>query len=186
MKNIAAAVTLICFAAPALAETGPTYEHFDFGYERTERSGNELMTGYGIGGTYGITENHHITAAYGDIDNSTRETQLALLMYGYRWQLSDRTDFYVRGGLAWQRTYYFAPPATIVDSGFSVALGVRSMITERYELSGFIGAHETHRVRGTLSIENYYHFTPRIGGFASVDLGDRGWNLRVGARINFD
>lgn len=186
MKTLATAVVLMCAALPLSAVAKPTYEHFDLGYERTERSGTELMTGFGVGGTYGITENHHISAAYGDIDNSTRETQMALLMYGYRWPLSDRTDAYVRAGLAWQRTYYFAPPATIVDSGFSVAAGVRTMITERYELSGFIGAHETHRVRGTLSIENYYHFTPDVGGFASVDIGDRGWNLRAGVRLNFD
>jgi len=181
MYNKALAVTLLMLATPAMAGE-LSYSYVEGGYQRIDID-DDLVggidgDGFGLGFSFEVGENFFVAGQYGQADLDAGigfglsadydETSLGV---GYHTGISDKADFY--GILSWVRAEVSVDGFGSVDAdGYSMTVGMRSYVSDKFELEGHIGYVDLGDDDGT-----------SIGGSAFYDFTD---NFAVGALLDFD
>jgi hypothetical protein len=154
---------LVFFALPAVADD-ISYNFLELGYQQIDFD-DELLAGvdidgdgYSLAGSFEIGQNTFIAGGYSqaDFDFGVKLDTLSLGL-GYHVGMSDNVDVY--GLLSAVRLEASASGIGNQDEdGYSVEIGLRGMIGDRFELSGSLGY---------------------------VDLGDGGDGTEVGAGLQY-
>jgi hypothetical protein len=185
-KNaIRGAIALIACSPMAVLAAGPTYNYIDAAYLSVDVDNGPTLDGFGVAGSFALTESFHIVASYSELSKNPLDLTGSSVALGWNHSLNDITDVVVRAGWEYARVQLFNW-ASESDNGWSLEAGLRSMLTPQFELNGFIshvdifGGDEQ-----ALSVGGVYYFTPSIGLGAGVTLSDdaTGWN--VGFRFAF-
>jgi len=191
------------FTTIAFAQ-GPRYSYVEAGWQNIELEddgtfGDDLEgDGLAIAASFAVADMVHIFASYGDSDldvnvfgfdvNVGYNTLAAGA--GMNFDVSETVD--IVGQLAYvDAEVDVSVPgfgsASEDESGYGLAVGVRGMVTEEFELNAWINyvdlgddASDT-----TFSFGGVYNFTPVFALQAGFAFGDDVNSIGVGARLSF-
>jgi hypothetical protein len=203
LRLLLGAASFAGFATIALAQ-GPRYSFVEAGWQNIELEddgtfGEDLDgDGLAVGASFAVTDMLHIFASYGDsdfdlnvfgIDVNVGQNTLAAGA-GLNFDVSETVD------IVGQLAYVDAEIEVDVpgfgsgsedESGYGLAVGVRGMVTEDFELNAWINyvdlgddASDT-----TFSFGGVYNFTPVFALQAGMSFGDDVNSIGVGARLSF-
>ena len=190
MLRTIAVMSLLALSAPALAE-GPEWNFIQGGWQRVDidASGSSVDgDGFGIGGAFEIGSSWHFIGSYqtADFDFSVDLNQL-IIGGGFHTALTPTTDFVA--DIAYTRLDASAGvvPLSIDDDGFIARIGVRSMLTNQFELAGFVAQTELDDSGGDTSVagEAWYNITDAFAVGLIVELGDDVTRWGAAARLYF-
>jgi hypothetical protein len=185
-KNaVRGAIALIACSPMAALAAGPTYNYIDAAYLSVDVDNGPTLDGFGIAGSFALTESFHVVAGYAELSKSPFTVSDGSLALGWNHSLNDITDFVARAGWEYGRVK-LSGFGSDDDNGWSVEVGLRSMLTPQFELNGFISHVDIFDGDDQIvSVGGVYYFTPSIGLGAGVSLSDdaTGWN--VGVRFAF-
>jgi len=145
--TLAAALLLAVTMVSAQAAAGPRYTYIEGGYQYTELDdptgfGADLDgSGFFVAGSFAVTEIFHVFGGYSDTDlkvdlgigTAEIDYQTLNLGVGLNWALNDRIDLV--GRVAWVDVEAKFEDVKEDDSGFGLSLGLRSMLTDRFEIN---------------------------------------------------
>lgn len=182
----------------ALAEQAPKWNFVQATYAAVEiDDASELdLSGFGISGSKLINENLFIAASYQNISddmvilNNNLKLDFTTLMagIGYRYSLSNSTDAYGILSLvnAEVSASYFGEKDSEDDTGYSLTAGVRSMVTDAFELSGsvaYVDVFDDDDV--SFAVNAFYHFNANLSAGASYSITDDANTLGASVRYSF-
>jgi hypothetical protein len=182
---IRAAIAVIACSPMAALAASPTYNYLDAAYLSVDVDDGPTLDGFGVDGSFALTERFHVVASYGEISKSPWTLSSGSVALGWNHSLNDITDFVARAGWEYGRVKY-SGFGSDDDNGWSVEVGVRSMLTPQFELNGFVSHVDIFDGDDqAVSVGGVFYFTPSIGLGAGVTLSDdaTGWN--VGVRFAF-
>lgn len=186
MTNRAIRVLLaVSMFAPAAVMAGPSYNYIEAGYQSVDLDDGPTLDGYGLAGSFAVAENFHVFGGLGEVKKSPVTLTSSELGVGYNTPLTGTTDLVLRA--AWVHGEVKASGfGSSSDNGWGAQAGVRSMLTEQFELNGFVTHVDLFDDSETgFSIGAVYHFTHNFGLSGGVDASSdaTGWNL--GVRFSF-
>lgn len=182
---IRAAIAVIACSPMAALAAGPTYNYVDVGYLSVDVDDGPTLDGFGVAGSFALTESFHVVAGYSDASDSPWNVNSGGVALGWNYSLNNITDFVARAGWEYGRLK-LSGFGSESDNGWSVEAGVRSMLSPRFELSGFISHVDIFDGdEQILSVSGVYYVTPTIGLGAGVSLSDDATGWDVGIRFAF-
>jgi len=184
-KSIFIVVAFFALAGTANAAK-LNYNYANINYVSNDTLGVSF-TGFGLEGSFGVSDNMNVYAAYVNPSYSGVGITETTLGIGYHQPIDNKSDWYVRGNY-----HTFGDFASGV-SGFSVVGGSRMMLNDKFEMDANIG-FANYDAGGTsysgmiFAIDGTYHVNDSYGvtlGYMS-DNDAFGWTgFKIGARINF-
>ncbi len=198
VSYLAASFLLATSAIPqaAAAAAGPRYTYVDIAYVNTEIDDDGLLgedpdgDGIGIGGSVAVADMVHLFASYGmaELEVFDVDVDYDVLTFGagVNYPLSNTVDFV--GRISYVDAEVDVDGFGSADeSGYGLSTGVRAMLTEQVELSGFLnyvdlgsGADET-----TVSIEALYSFNETFAAGLGTEFGSDSREISAGVRLYF-
>lgn len=179
----------LALAAPAVAD-GPNYDYLEVRYQGIQLDGSGFDVdgdGFGLAGSVEVGEMWQLFANYNatgfDFDVDLDELYLG---GGFHAGLSPNVDFVAN--LAYVRYDVSAPfGQSFDDDGIGASIGVRGMLTERFELAGFIEYVDLSDIGDDTSISGqaWYSFTPNFAVGFQASAGDDITRYGLGARLYF-
>jgi len=181
-------ISLLALAAPAMAD-GLSYNYLEGSYQRADFDSSSGIDGYrfGIGGSVELGDNAHFFAGYGstDFDFGIDLNELAVGV-GFHTDLTPTLDFVAN--LAYLRLDVDVSGSSLGDEdGFGAEIGLRSMLSDRLELAGFVqyadmgDAGDDTSLRG----EAWYSFTESFALGLNVGTAEDVLRYGIGARFYF-
>ena len=174
---------------PALAD-GPSYNYIQGSYERVEIDavgGDVDGNGFGIAGSFEITDLWHAFASYGtaEFDFSVDFDQLTI-GGGIHSPLNENVDLVFN--LAYIQLDASAFGFSADDDGFGASLGLRGNVAERVELEGFIDYVDLDSSGDDTSFRGaaWYAFTDAFSAGLQLGFGDDATSFGIGGRFFFD
>ncbi len=190
MFRLLTAAAAVALTVPALAEQ-PSYNYIQGGYQRIDVDGGPVADfdgdGFGLGGSFEIGENWHVNAGYSTVDFGFGvDLNQANVGFGFHTGISENTSFFA--DLSWLRAEADAGGlGSASDDGYGIAIGLRSNLTDNFELAGHLAyADLGDGADGTsVGAAAWYNFNKSfaIGLFADVEEDATGYG--VGARVYF-
>ncbi len=176
-------------AAPAMAE-GLSYSYLQGGYQRVELDDSFFDIegdGFGIGGSFDFGNSVYAFAGYSvaDFDFGIDLDELDVGI-GYHVGVAENTDFVA--SIAYVRVEAEASGfGSVDDSGFGAAIGLRSMVTQRLELSGSLNYVDLDDSGDVTSIcgAAWYDVSDVVAIGANLGFGDDTTSYGLGARFYF-
>ena len=186
LASIFGALSLNAFAA------SPSYDFVKAGYVQAdiEDAGNFEPTGFQIQGFKSLNENVYLTGRYGQLSEDVSGVDIDLdyvsAGVGYRYGLTQNTDFFS------EVTYEYVNLDIELDSisgeddnGYGITAGIRSMLSEQFELRGAIRYIDIEEDETAFEIGADYFFTPQFSFGATYVIADDVDLLGVSARYTF-
>ena len=186
IASILGALSLNAFAA------SPSYDFVKAGYVQAdiEDAGDFEPTGFQIQGVKSLNESVYITGRYGqlgeDVAGVDIDLDYASAGIGYRYGLTAKTDFF--GEVTYEYVNLDVELDGISgedDNGYGVTAGIRSMLTEQFELRGAIRYIDIEEDDTAFEIGADYFFTPQFSFGATYVIADDVDLLGVSARYTF-
>ena len=115
-----------------MAET-PSFNNIEIGYTEFDFGGGVELDGFEINVTRELTDNIYITAETAQITDSGFDLGLTTLGLGFKTDLTNSTVFFSELSYA-----DLDGDGGFDESGYEVATGVRSMLTERLEVKAAV------------------------------------------------
>ena len=196
---LAAALALAGAMASAQAANGPRYTYIEGGYVYTELDdpsefGVDLDgNGYFVAGSWAVTDVVHLFGGYSDSDLKadfgigSEEVDYTTLNLGVglNWALNDRIDLV--GRAAWVDLEAEFEGEKEDESGFGLSLGVRSMLTDSFEINAAVNYvnlgsdfDETSFALGLV-----YGVTEMLALTLGGEIGDEATAFNAGVRLYF-
>lgn len=182
--------TSLLVSTCVLAEQAPKWDFVQATYATVEIDEiDELdLAGFAISGSKLITKNLFIAAAYDNVsdtyyDNKIDMTNLTAGI-GYRHSLSTTTDVYGIASIINQDidTSFGGDD----DTGYMLSVGVRSMLTDAFELSGSAAYGDIFDESDTsFAVSAFYHFNANLSVGASYAIADDTDTLAASVRYSF-
>lgn len=166
-------VALSLFAVNARA-ADVNWRYGEVGYVSTDIAGVPF-SGFGGGLTYELIPNIYARASFLSVSRTGLNATGTVLSAGYRMSVATGTDIFAQlnsyslGGL-------------LTGSGTNFSIGVRSMLSERFELGG-TAMHESGVT--TWDVTAAMYFAPKIAALLSHAGGSGTSASRIGARLDF-
>jgi opacity protein-like surface antigen len=167
MKKLMIAMAAMGLSSVAMA--GPSWTFVDLGYAESSSSeelvGTEDISGYDITGSFGFAGIWHINGTYGtitteSIGSSDVDVDRYRIGIGAHPAITDSTDFVAEVGYtAWEVDVAGDPEPDAID----LTLGVRSMVTDRFELNAFLATQIGSSDFGG-SDDDFTNLAPSVGG----------------------
>jgi len=190
MLRLVSGTLLLTFALSAFAEQ-PNYNYIEGGYQLTELDlgGVNNVDGDGLylGASFVVAENWHVVGAFSTvgldfgIDVSTLQVG-----GGFHAEISENASFYT--DLLWVSTEVDTGNfAAVDDSGYGIEIGVRSNLTEQFEVAvnvsyiDFGNGNDGTAVGG----EAWYKVGETFALGATVDFDEDVTVLGLGLRVDF-
>ena len=186
LASIFGALSLNAFAA------SPSYDFVKAGYVQAdiEDAGDFEPTGFQIQGFKSLNENVYLTGRYGqlgeDVSGVDIDLDYASAGVGYRYGLTQNTDFF--GEVTYEYVNIDVELDSISgedDNGYGITAGVRSMLSEQFELRGAIRYIDIEDDETAFEIGADYFFTPQLSFGATYVIADDVDLLGVSARYTF-
>lgn len=167
-----------------------SYDYLELGWVNTDidvpGAGDVDGDGFGIGGSYAITDNVHVFAGYQTVDLDFGVDLNALQIgAGYNRSIAPGTDFV--GQLAYVDGEIDTNIGDFDDSGFGLSAGLRHVFTPQVQAGASInyvdldesGDETSFQVRGE------YFFTDEFSAGLSLEFGDDTTTWIIGGRFYF-
>ncbi|MEP7702371.1 porin family protein [Paraglaciecola sp. 25GB23A] len=184
MKKLVLVSALLLAFGPVQASESPRWDSVSISYQSVDVDGDKL-TGFGLSGSKLLAENFFVVGSYGsasdDIDvfgaNVELDFNTLSLGLGYRYAFSKSSDFF--GVISYEdvevEATYEGNSESNGDNGYGLTVGVRSMLSEKIELSGSIQyvdiADETETAFGVAALYNFTEqFSAGVGYSKADDL----------------
>tara|TARA_B100001109_G_scaffold55587_2_gene44912 strand:+ start:14351 stop:14983 length:633 start_codon:yes stop_codon:yes gene_type:complete len=186
LASIFGALSLNAFAA------SPSYDFVKAGYVQAdiEDAGDFEPTGFQIQGFKSLNENVYLTGRYGQLGEDVSGVDIDLdyvsAGVGYRYGLTQNTDFF--GEVTYEYVNIDVELDSISgedDNGYGITAGVRSMLSEQFELRGAIRYIDIEDDETAFEIGADYFFTPQFSFGATYVIADDVDLLGVSARYTF-
>lgn len=186
LASIFGALSLNAFAA------SPSYDFVKAGYVQAdiENAGDFEPTGFQIQGFKSLNENVYLTGRYGqlgeDVSGVDIDLDYASAGVGYRYGLTQNTDFF--GEVTYEYVNIDVELDSISgedDNGYGITAGIRSMLSEQFELRGAIRYIDIEDDETAFEIGADYFFTPQFSFGATYVIADDVDLLGVSARYTF-
>ncbi len=188
MNKILTSLLLLAMSIPAMADT-PTYNFINAGFQRVQLDGNGVDVdgdGFVIAGAYEIADNWHIVASYAStgFDFSVDLNQLQIGA-GYHTDISDTTNFFANA-LYVDYEVDTGGFGSVDDSGFGLAIGLRSNISSTLELEGSITHIDIGDADGTtLAGAGWYKFSREFAVGLNAAIEDDVTAFGIAGRLYF-
>jgi opacity protein-like surface antigen len=197
-----APAVLMALSFAAAAAEGPKYTFVEAGWLHTEIDDDGSIgddpdgDGYGLGGSFAVTDMFHLFASYSDSD-------LDVDAFGFGVDV-DYSSLAIGGGVnyAVSNTVDLVGQLAYVDvevdvdfpgfgsasedeSGYGLSGGVRAMINEALELNGAISYVDLGDDSDdtTFGVGAVYNFTPMVAAHAGLEFGDDVTTYGIGVRL---
>ena len=186
LASIFGALSLNAFAA------SPSYDFVKAGYVQAdiEAAGDFEPSGFQIQGFKSLNENVYLTGRYGqlgeDVSGVDIDLDYASAGVGYRYGLTQNTDFF--GEVTYEYVNLDIELDSISgedDNGYGITAGIRSMLSEQFELRGAIRYIDIEDDETAFEIGADYFFTPQFSFGATYVIADDIDLLGVSARYTF-
>lgn len=186
LASIFGALSLNAFAA------SPSYDFVKAGYVQAdiEDAGDFEPTGFQIQGFKSLNENVYLTGRYGQLGEDVSGVDIDLdyvsAGVGYRYGLTQNTDFF--GEVTYEYVNLDVELDSISgedDNGYGITAGIRSMLSEQFELRGAIRYIDIEDDETAFEIGADYFFTPQLSFGATYVIADDVDLLGVSARYTF-
>ncbi len=186
LASIFGALSLNTFAA------SPSYDFVKAGYVQAdiEDAGDFEPSGFQIQGFKSLNENVYLTGRYGqlgeDVSGVDIDLDYASAGVGYRYGLTQNTDFF--GEVTYEYVNIDVELDSISgedDNGYGITAGIRSMLSEQFELRGAIRYIDIEDNETAFEIGADYFFTPQFSFGATYVIADDVDLLGVSARYTF-
>ena len=186
LASIFGALSLNAFAA------SPSYDFVKAGYVQAdiENAGDFEPTGFQIQGFKSLNENVYLTGRYGQLSEDVSGVDIDLdyvsAGVGYRYGLTQNTDFF--GEVTYEYVNLDIELDSISgedDNGYGITAGIRSMLSEQFELRGAIRYIDIGDDETAFEIGADYFFTPQFSFGATYVIADDVDLLGVSARYTF-
>ena len=186
LASIFGALSLNAFAA------SPSYDFVKAGYVQAdiEDAGDFEPSGFQIQGFKSLNENVYLTGRYGqlseDVSGVDIDLDYASAGVGYRYGLTQNTDFF--GEVTYEYVNIDVELDSISgedDNGYGITAGIRSMLSEQFELRGAIRYIDIEDDETAFEIGADYFFTPQFSFGATYVIADDVDLLGVSARYSF-
>lgn len=179
-------LALLMLVGPAWAE-GPSYNFIELGYQHVEFDDIDLGgDGFELGGSVELGEYAFLLVDYSQtsFDEGIDYDQLAIGA-GFYVGMSERTDLYV--GLLYVAAEASVGGGSADEDGFGATMGIRSMLTDRFELQGDVTYVDLgDGIDGTsVGVIGRYSFTPNFAGTLNVEFEEDTNSYGVGLRYYF-
>lgn len=176
MLRVLTSLLVVAFATPAMAGEF-SYNYIEAGYQRVELDDNVGFTVdgdlYGIGGSVEIGNSFRV---FGDYASTDLQFDVDIDQYslgiGYHTPVSANLD--VIFDLAYVHAEADAIGLSVDEDGYGASVGVRSMLGNRFELTGSVnyvdlgsGSDDT-----SLATAFRYYVTPAVSFGVNVGVGD--------------
>lgn len=178
MKKLLLGSALLLAFSQVSANEGPKWDSLSIGYQDVDAAGVDV-SGFSFSGSKLVSDNVFIfgnlsmnSDTIGGVDFDLDTTTLGL---GYRHNISNTTDFF--GTLSYEKIETEVSGRGLSGgadgNGYGLAIGVRSMVTEKLELLGSIGYLDIEDdSEGEFTLGASYHFTESFSlglGYNKVD-----------------
>ena len=182
MKKVALVSALLLSFGSVQAAESPRWDSASISYQSVDVDGDKL-TGFAISGSKLLGEDFFVVGSYGnasddiEIYNSSVEVDFNTLSVGlgYRHSISQTTDVF--GVVSYEdmevEASYQGDSESESENGYGLTIGVRSMVSEKVELSGSLKyvdiADETETAFGVSAL---YNFTDQFSagvGYSKAD-----------------
>ncbi|MED5331291.1 MAG: outer membrane beta-barrel protein [Pseudomonadota bacterium] len=186
LASIFGALSLNTFAA------SPSYDFVKAGYVQAdiEDAGDFEPSGFQIQGFKSLNENVYLTGRYGqlgeDVSGVDIDLDYASAGVGYRYGLTQNTDFF--GEVTYEYVNIDVELDSISgedDNGYGITAGIRSMLSEQFELRAAIRYIDIEDDETAFEIGADYFFTPQFSFGATYVIADDVDLLGVSARYTF-
>lgn len=186
MKKVIILLATMAFSGGAIA--GPAWTYVDAGYLRAN-SGDDTADGYSLMGSFGL-DIFHVNGEWVDgTDSDDDDFDGYRIGAGIHPAITDATDLVLEIGyseLSWDD---FSNDPSWID----LTLGVRSMISDSFELNSSIVTEMGDSDTGSdddfteiiLNVGGQYFFTDNISLNATVGVGSENNVAKFGARWSF-
>lgn len=206
IKNVFAAAAL--FSALNVQAADLSYSHFDIGFGQIEIDdewGTYDGDGLGLGVSVAAGEIMYFTAEYADVDMETNDQQTKSFGVGAHAALSENTDVYAE--VSYVRVDVEVDYIAVVDgddnvnmvslpdqmgnldiddNGVGYLLGLRSLLTEKFELGGGISRVDVFdSAENSYFVNGHYYFTETFGVGAEYSIADDVTAYSISLRVNF-
>lgn len=191
-------VALIAASSPALAdnhtETGPKWDLVEAGYVEADFDDDDTSpSGFSAAFSKSLGTGFYLTGRYRDVSEDIRigsdsvEVEVSQISAGagYSLHVTDTTDVY--GQVTYENLEVgasaFGQSESEDENGFGAEIGVRSMVTESFELGAKIGYLDiSDESDTTFGASAYYYVTDAVAVGATYEMWDdvdfMGLNLR--------
>lgn len=190
-KKLLLGTALVFALSPAFAGD-LSYNFIEIGYQKADLD-DDLAgfsidgDGYGIAGAFEVGENWFIAVGYSalDFDFGVDLDQLSV-GGGYHFDMSESTDFFAT--LSYLTAEISASGfGSLDEDGYGIAIGVRSMLTDKVELNGSIGYSDLgDGADGTaFNAGALYSFTPTFAIEFGIGIDEDVTLYGLGGRFYF-
>ena len=178
MKKVVLGSVLLLAMSSIQAAEAPRWDSAALSYQSMNLDGDKF-TGFGFSGSKllgtNVFLNGSVTNVSGEINSSDWDYKTKSVGLGYRTALSEKTEFYgvvsyedveLAGSFGW-----FSQSAS--DNGVGLAVGVRSMKTDKLELNGGFKYIDIAEESDTaLSLGALYNFTKQFSAGVGITKSD--------------
>ena len=176
-KVILASSLLLAFSSVQAAES-PRWDMASLSYQSVDIDGDKL-TGFGISGSKLLNDDFFAIASYGSVSDEISDIDFDYdslsAGLGYRYAISKSADVF--GVLSYEKVKlkasYRGNSESDSENGYGLQVGVRSMITEQFELVGSVQYIDIADDSDTaFSVGALYDFTEQFSAGVSYTKGD--------------
>lgn len=188
MKRSYLLLLLAAASTPALAE-GPSYNFIEAGYQEVELDDSFVDVdgdGFTLGGSVELAETWHAFASYGQTDfDFDVELDEWAVGGGLHLPISSNTDFVFN--LAYLNLEASALGFSVDDDGFGAAVGIRSMLTDKFELAGNISYADLGDSSNEFSVSSqaWYNINDSFAVGLNIGASDDVVRYGIGGRLYF-
>ena len=191
-KSLLGLSVALLFSGAAFANS-PSWDLVELNYVKAEIDDTDLEPdGFGLTGSVLVTENIFLMADYTALNESAFDIDVDLdtitAGVGYRYGISSTTDLY--GTLSYEYAEasiegLFAEDLSGSDNGYGVTVGVRSMLTDAFELGGSIAYIDIDEDDTIFTVEGRYYFTDNFAAGVSYGVAEDADLYTVSLRYAF-
>ena len=173
-------IAIIAACVPFALVADPDYTYVEGSYLNIDGD----LDGFGVAGSAAIHPRLHVYAQYDRAKDSPLKVNTGAVALGLNHGMTPTTDFVAR--LGWARAEVdVAGLGSASDDGVAAQVGVRSMLSDSFEVNGFVNHADVAGADTTLSVGGVYGFTPALGVTGAVEFDDDDTAYRVGLRYSF-
>ncbi len=141
MKKVVLVSALLLSLGTAQAAESPRWDRASISYQSVDIDDDDKLTGFAVSGSKLLGEDFFVVGSYGnasdDIEGIEFDFNTLSVGLGYRYSISQSADLF--GVVSYEdmeiEVSYQGNSASISDNGYGLRVGVRSMLSEKVELS---------------------------------------------------